>query len=109
MNLDTYQALALRTAKPLDDRDNLVHAALGLTGEAGEFADCIKKHLVYGQPLNHANAMEELGDIMWFVALACHALEVPIEHVAQMNIDKLAARYPEKYTDQLAAQRMDKA
>ena len=108
MNLDTYQALAIRTAKPLDPDESLVHAVMGLAGEAGEFADCIKKHLIYGQPLNRANAMEELGDLMWFVALACKALDVPMEHIAQMNIDKLAQRYPDKYTDTLAAQRLDK-
>jgi NTP pyrophosphatase (non-canonical NTP hydrolase) len=107
-SLSEYQDLAMRTAKPLSTRDNLVHAVMGLSGEAGEFADCIKKSLIYGQPLNHANAMEELGDILWFVALACKTLEVPMTHVAQMNVDKLATRYPEKYSDALAAQRLDK-
>jgi NTP pyrophosphatase (non-canonical NTP hydrolase) len=109
MNLNTYQALANRTAKPLDPDENLIHAVMGLSGEVGEFADAIKKHLIYGQPLNRVNAMEELGDVLWFVALACKALEVPMEHIAQMNIDKLAVRYPEKYTDTLAAARLDKA
>jgi NTP pyrophosphatase (non-canonical NTP hydrolase) len=109
MNLNTYQALANRTAKPLDPDENLIHAVMGLSGEVGEFADAIKKHLIYGQPLNRVNAMEELGDVLWFVALACKALEVPMEHIAQMNIDKLAVRYPEKYSDTLAAQRLDKA
>jgi len=108
MNLDTYQEMAMRTAKPLEVEANLVHAVMGVAGEAGEFADCIKKHIVYGQPLNRANAMEELGDILWFVALACKTLEVPMAHVAQMNVDKLATRYPQKYSDALATQRLDK-
>ena len=56
----TYQTLALRTAAPMDAVDDLMHAALGLSGEAGEFADCIKKHLAYGQPLDKANAAEEI-------------------------------------------------
>ena len=108
MNLNTYQALALRTAKPLDPEGNLSHAVMGLCGEAGEFADCIKKHLIYGQPLNRANALEEIGDLLWFIALACKALDVPMEHAAQMNLDKLAMRYPDRYSDTLAAARLDK-
>jgi NTP pyrophosphatase (non-canonical NTP hydrolase) len=108
MQLNTYQALAMRTAKPLETSENLMHAALGVSGEAGEFCDAIKKHLVYGQRLDVANAMEELGDLCWFIALACQTLNVPMEHVARMNIDKLSVRYPEQYTDLLAAERLDK-
>ena len=99
MNLDTYQALAMRTAKPMEPADDLMHAVYGVSGEAGELADAVKKHQVYGQPLNVDNVMEELGDLMWYVALACNAIGVPMEHIAQMNIDKLAQRYPDKYTD----------
>lgn len=109
MNFDTYQAQAMRTAKPMEPQDDLMHAALGVCGEAGEFADAIKKHLVYGKPLDHMNAIEELGDLMWFVALGCQTLGVSMAYVAERNIAKLAKRYPEKYTDQLASERLDKA
>lgn len=103
-----YRALAMRTAKPMEPRDDLLHAALGLCGEAGEFADCIKKHWAYEQPLNRANAIEELGDLMWYLALACSALDVGMDEVAAINIDKLRKRYPAKYQDDLAALRADK-
>ena len=104
----TYQQLAMRTAKPMDMQGDLLHAALGLTGESGEFADCIKKYLIYNQPLDRENAIEEIGDLLWYAALACDALEVDMGQVAAMNIDKLRKRYPEKYADELAALRADK-
>ena len=104
----TYQQLAMRTAKPMDFSGDLLHAALGLTGEAGEFADCIKRHWVYGQKLDTQNAIEEVGDVLWFCALACETLGVDMGQVAAMNIDKLRKRYPEKYKDELAALRADK-
>lgn len=103
-----YQIGASRTAKHQDMTFDLTHAALGLAGEAGEFADCIKKYTVYNKPLDRANAVEELGDILWFMALACDALDVDMQEVAQMNIDKLRLRYPEYYTDRLATERRDK-
>lgn len=103
-----YQSLAMRTAKPMEQQDDLLHAALGLTGEAGEFADCIKKHWAYAQPLNEVNAVEELGDLLWYIALACSALNVSMDEVAAANIAKLRKRYPSKYADDLAAFRADK-
>lgn len=103
-----YQQLALRTAKPMSNADDLHHAALGLAGEAGEFADCIKKHLIYGQPLDIENATEELGDLLWYIALACHALDVQMDEIAAQNIAKLRKRYPVKYQDDLAVFRADK-
>ena len=105
---DTYQQLAMRTAKPMEVQDDLLHAALGLTGEAGEFADCIKKHWAYAQPLDKGNAAEEIGDILWYCALASNAIGIPLADVAAMNIEKLRKRYPTMYQDELAAFRADK-
>ncbi len=107
-NLIEYQQQALRTAKRVDERFDLMHTALGLSGEAGEFADAIKKFLVYGRPLDRSNAIEELGDLMWYIAYGCETLGVSMEEVATQNIDKLALRYPEKYSDRLAHRRLDK-
>ena len=109
---NTYQQLANRTAKPMyTTADDLLHAALCVTGEAGEFADCIKKHLAYGQELNTQNAIEKFGDMLWYTALACTALDVSLSEVAE-NIDKLRkrypTRYPTRYTDEMAAFRADK-
>lgn len=108
MDFTIYQHQAMRTAKPMEPADDLMHAALGLAGEAGEFADAIKKHLVYGRELDRENAIEELGDVLWFVALGCATFGVSMSDVAQRNIDKLRLRYPEKYDDVLAHRRLDK-
>lgn len=107
-SFDEYQPAALRTAKRMNEDCDLMHAALGLAGEAGEFADAIKKYLVYAKPLDRANAIEEIGDILWYCALACETLGVNMSEVAEQNISKLMLRYPEKYTDVLAAKRLDK-
>ena len=112
MNLNKYQALANRTAKSLPTTiDDLMHAQIGMTTEVGEFATTLKKMSIYGQPMTvekRNNLIEELGDLMWYVALAATALQGPLDFVAQHNVDKLMERYPDKYSDELAAARLDK-
>jgi NTP pyrophosphatase (non-canonical NTP hydrolase) len=104
-----YQELAMRTAKNMKcHKKELIHAALGIAGEAGEFVDAVKKHVIYDKPLDKENCIEELGDALWYVALACNALGVTIEEVQRRNIAKLKLRYPEKYTDEAAINRADK-
>jgi NTP pyrophosphatase (non-canonical NTP hydrolase) len=108
-NTNVYQTLASRTAKDMGTKDlNLIHAAMGLASDAGEFVDAIKKHTIYGKPLDYNNAVEELGDVLWFVALACDTLGISMGCVMRENIDKLTKRYPEKYTDTAAIARADK-
>ena len=108
MTLNDYQKLAYRTFKQGTHDFNLNHVALGVCGEAGEFADCIKKHTIYKQPLDTVNALEELGDLLWYVSVAAHELGFNLTEVAVVNITKLNKRYPEKYTDTLAQMRLDK-
>ena len=108
MDFVSYQKLAVRTAKSLGETGDLVHSALGIAGESGEYVDCVKKHVVYGRQLDAINAAEELGDLLWFIALGCQALGVSMSEIAQQNIDKLRIRYPDKYTDDLSAARLDK-
>ncbi len=108
MNFLQFQILANRTAKPLEFKENLRHVTYGLCGEAGEFADAIKKHDIYDQELNVDNALEELGDVLWYVALGAEAFGVQMEDIADACIKKLQKRYPEKYTDDLAKRRLDK-
>lgn len=108
MELRDYQFLANRTAKDLGFRDGLIHAALGVTGEAGEFADAVKRVAIYDGVPNRANMVEELGDLLWYIAYACEVLGEPLEIVARDNIEKLKKRYPEAYSDFNAHARMDK-
>lgn len=76
MNFDLYQAQALQTAKPLEFYDDLHHAALGLLSEAGEICDALKAHQIYGKPLDITNIKEEVGDALWFSALAARLANV---------------------------------
>ena len=108
MDLDDYQSQAMRTAAPASKNMHRIHAALGLTGEAGEFADSVKKATIYRQPLDVNNLREEIGDILWYCALAAHSIDANLAAIAAENIAKLARRYPEHYTDSLAAARLDK-
>ncbi|MCP4908920.1 MAG: nucleoside triphosphate pyrophosphohydrolase family protein, partial [bacterium] len=69
MNFDEYQRDAARTSN--DGRlfeDRIANAALGLAGEAGEFADMAKKWLYHGHTLHNEAAAKELGDVLWYVA-----------------------------------------
>lgn len=68
----------------------------------------MKKHTVYGANLNRINAIEELGDLLWYIAYACETLGIDMDEVAQQNMFKLSLRYPETYSDLLAAKRLDK-
>ena len=82
-----------------DDADipRLLTAALGLTAESGEFTEVIKKIILQGKPYNEDNVFHmkrELGDICWYIAQACIALDTTFDEVLEMNVDKLKARYP---------------
>src|SRR5687767_705976 len=77
----------------------LLHAGMGLCTEAGEFLDMLKKHILYGKPLDEVNLKEELGDKLWYTALALDELKTTFEEVMDVNIAKLRARYPNKFTE----------
>lgn len=76
----------------------LLHAVIGIATEAGELAEQLFGHLFFGRPLDQVHIEEELGDILWYVALACNALGVDMQKVMDMNIAKLRKRYPDKFT-----------
>ena len=83
-----------------DDADvpRLMTAAFGISAEAGEFTEIIKKIFLQGKPYNEDNVFHlkrELGDICWYIAQACMALDTTFEEVLQINYEKLSARYPE--------------
>ena len=75
----------------------LLTAAVGMSAEAGEFTEIIKKIIFQGKPVNEENLFHlkrELGDIMWYVAQACMGLNVSLDEIIEMNVEKLVARYP---------------
>ena len=96
-----YAALLSRLNKlELEDDCNvpqLLTAALGLSAEAGEFTEVVKKIILQGKPYNEDNVFHmkrELGDICWYLAQACMALDTSFDEIIEMNVDKLKARYP---------------
>lgn len=80
----------------------LNHAVIGMMGEVGELAGTLERWLHYGQGLDLVNVKEELGDLMWYVALACNALGIKLDDVMFSNIQKLRARFPEKFDQEKA-------
>jgi len=102
MNFKEYQKAALTTKKPWGQKDlELADCGLGLTGEAGEVADILKKH-ISGSKLLDDERMEklkyEIGDIMWYIAALCDALDFDMGELAVMNIDKLRKRHGGKFS-----------
>lgn len=96
MNLDLYSLLAIRTLNDLESSEaNLAHMALGITGEAGEVADIIKKHYAYGKPLDTLHLIEEVGDIMFYLNGLLVEVGADWNEVLEVNIKKLEARYPD--------------
>jgi NTP pyrophosphatase (non-canonical NTP hydrolase) len=80
------------------DVPRLLTAAFGMSAEAGEFTEVVKKIFLQGKPYNEENVFHmkrELGDLCWYLAQACMALDTNFEEVLQMNYEKLSARYPE--------------
>ena len=91
----SYETAAMRSVNPANTpRDNLINAALGLAGECGEVADVIKKHVYQGHELNVPKIAEELGDILWYIAQACKAIDISMNDIATGNVEKLLDRYP---------------
>ena len=79
------------------DVSHLLTAALGLTAESGEFTEIVKKILLQGKPYNEENIFHmkrELGDICWYIAQACMALDTTFDEIIEMNVEKLEKRYP---------------
>ena len=75
----------------------LLTAALGLGSETGEFVEIVKKMVLQGKPASDDNIFHmkrELGDICWYIAQACMALDTSFDEIMEMNVDKLKARYP---------------
>ena len=97
MKLNEYQELAARTMNTsLRPSEQGKHALHGMVGEIGELHSIYQKRY-QGHEFDEEHAKKELGDLMWFIAEYCTAHNWSMEEIAQMNIDKLRARYPEGF------------
>lgn len=95
MDFKEYSEKALRTAGMYDTiYDQMENAALGMTGEAGEVADIIKKFKFQGHKLSYEEIAKECGDQLWYINLMANAIGLSLESIAVMNIKKLEKRYP---------------
>ena len=95
MELNKYQEVALRTHNTDSNiTEALTNYALGLTGESGEVADIIKKHIFHGHELNKDEIVKELGDVLWYLSSLASMCNVTLDEVAGHNLNKLGNRYP---------------
>lgn len=108
MTGNEYQKLAMRTNDGkankrlksrlrLGDAGGLLNGVLGLTGEAGEVSDLVKKTMFHERALDLEHLKKELGDVMWYIAMICYSCGLDMDDVMKTNIEKLRARYPEGF------------
>ncbi len=105
MTFEKYKQIQQRTESTVDEPNEIRidHATDGIVTEAGELKDNIKKYKWYGADIDRANLKEELGDLLWYFALACNVLNCTLEELIDMNVEKLTIRYPEKFSADNAA------
>lgn len=89
-------------ARPLSpefkpDFNRLLHSAIGIATESGELLDALKKRMFYNKALDHTNVVEELGDLLWYVAIGLDACGTTFEAEADRVIRKLRVRFPDKF------------
>ena len=107
MQMNEYQKAAARTMnKELYREQQAYHAMHGMVGEIGEFHSLYQKSY-QGHVIDMAHLKKELGDLLWFIAEYCTAMDWTLEEVAQMNIDKLKARYPEGFSEDKSLNRKE--
>ena len=97
MEMNDYQQQALSTASSTGDEfKDLLHWVLGINGEAGEVAEKLKKIIRdKDSQISEADKQElakEIGDVLWYLAVFAHHLGLPLDLVAQANLDKLQSR-----------------
>lgn len=106
MTLTAYQVGALRTAPENQTAaEDLCHACAGIFTEGGELMDQFKKHQFYGKDVDLVNVREEIGDVLWYLAIACRAAGTTLDQVAEINLAKLRKRYPAKFSAEAAINR----
>lgn len=112
-----HEKMVMQLAKSGDEIFNsltaskceLWHHMTGVATEVGELFDAVKKFVIYNKNFDFENALEELGDIEFYLAGVYQVLMLTREAALKANMTKLAKRYPNfKYTDQRAQERADK-
>ena len=107
MNFNGYQLLASRTANEDENLYELANYGLGITGEAGEVADIIKKAVFHGHDIPVKELKKELGDVLWYVSQLARVNGLLLEDIAIANIEKLKKRYPDGFSQEASINRED--
>ncbi len=108
LTLERYQTLANRSSGAGGEGEKrLVVSALGLAGEAGEFANLVKKMTAHGHEFDPGSLMDELGDVLWYLAEAATASGLSLESIAHHNVEKLIKRYPDGFSEEMSIKRTD--
>lgn len=105
--LDGYQQDCRRTMslETMDEKTRHLFMSLALAGEAGELANRTKKVFFHGHPYDQEKVVEELGDLLWYIAIYASEIGVSLSEVASRNLKKLNARYPEGFSSEASIQR----
>jgi NTP pyrophosphatase (non-canonical NTP hydrolase) len=101
MNDKQFIKDAIRTESPnfFQPNTRILHAAIGCVTESGELLDALKKQMYYGRELDLTNVKEEAGDLLWYLAILFDELETDFETECNRVINKLKARFPDKFTE----------
>ena len=106
LTFEEYQKLSIRTCNDLgDSTSNDTHMIFGMVTEVAELADAYKKHWAYGKELDMVNVKEELGDLLFYISNFAKFNNINLGEIMYTNVEKLKARYPEKFTNENATNR----
>lgn len=108
MDGNKYQELAMRTNRPeATQEQNLINGCLGLAGEAGEVCDIVKKYMFQGHKFETHNIVDELGDVLWYVALTAQSIGCSLNAIMEHNVNKLKKRYPDGFDEERSINRAE--
>ena len=102
------QSLTARSDRFNSLPSDTLHAIMGIVTEAGELMDILKKHAGYGVPLDKVHLKEEAGDALHYIQMLCNDQGWTLEELMQANVTKLALRYPNGFTKEVAIAQADK-
>lgn len=106
--LENYQEFVESTkAGNLSFKEQMMLAGLGLTGEAGEVADLIKKKFFHKHEIDRNEFVKEIGDVLWYLAFLANSMGIDLDECIDVNINKLNNRYPNGFSSEASIARVD--
>lgn len=106
MKFREYQELAKRTANDGNEKKyKMANYSMGLSGEAGEVTDYLKKVVFHGHSMDREKLKDELGDVLWYLSNLAELMDIDLDEVASHNIDKLKKRYPDGFSEEKSRSR----